>query len=140
NHKLLVEYRQLDGNARQLTKPPWRLVDLVPAIFIIKVNQHISVHAVAGQQDENDKIRDQQRQVEAIYLVEALECLVHEMGAEIMAKAALIEHGRRKQHGRTEVQANLLGELRIQSGHYKPTIVPELRCARASQRSSRRSI
>ena len=80
-HVLLVEDRQLHSD-------PWQVIEiemrrgfgrLVLFVLVIKIDQPVPVPAVGRQDDEDDEIGNQQRQVERVDLIEPLECLVQEM-------------------------------------------------------------
>jgi len=45
------------------------------------------VHAVKGQQDQNDEIRNQEREIEGVRPVEAFESRIQKMCAEVMPQA-----------------------------------------------------
>ncbi len=47
------------------------------------------MHAVTGQNHHHDKVGNEQRQIEAVRGVKALEGLVHELALEIMDEALL---------------------------------------------------
>src|SRR5947209_9929242 len=62
---------------------------MVLPVFVIHEDQRIAVHAIGGQNDHHDEIRNQQQQVKAIGRVQALKSLVEIMGAEIVQQPAL---------------------------------------------------
>ena len=77
-HVLLVKDRQLHGD-------PWQVIEiemrrgfrrLVLFVLVIKIDQPVAVPAVGRQDDEDDEIGNQQRQIECVDLVETLESLV----------------------------------------------------------------
>src|SRR5271165_6495126 len=88
NHVLFVEDWQLDRNPRQLREARRRLRDLVLAVLVIEVNQLVAMHAVKRQQDQHDEIRNQQRHVEGVGVVQSFERGVQEVGPKVMAQPA----------------------------------------------------
>ena len=46
------------------------------------------MHAVRCQENKNNEVRDQQRHVESIGLIDPLECLIEEVLANVAANAA----------------------------------------------------
>ncbi len=73
DHELLIENGQLDGNAREFLKMGFRLADRILAVAVIHPDELVSVEAIAGQNDEDNKVRHQQQHVEAVGLIESLE-------------------------------------------------------------------
>ena len=78
---LLVIDRQLHRDARQVSvaEQRRRFCRLPLFVLVIKVDHPVAVRAVSRQNDQNDEVGNQQRQVEGINLVEPLKCLVEEM-------------------------------------------------------------
>src|SRR5580693_4210641 len=60
---LLVEHRQLHGDARKVLKISSRLGRALVAMLVIKINEDVAVHAVGGEQNQDDEIRNQQPDV-----------------------------------------------------------------------------
>ena len=89
DHELLIEDRQLYGDARQIAK--WLAGSVVRffSLLVIKIDQHVAVHAVRSQQNENDEVGNQQRQVEAVGLVKSLESGVEKVLADVLPNAVL---------------------------------------------------
>jgi hypothetical protein len=86
--ELLVEDRKLDGHAREFVEARRGLGDLVLAIAVVHPHELVTVEAVGGKDNENDEVGNQEHQVETVDLVEALECFVEEMSAEVVAESA----------------------------------------------------
>ena len=61
---------------------------MVLAVLVIHVHQLVSVQAIERQDDHQDEIRDQQRQIKCIRFVQPLERLVEKMGTNIMSESA----------------------------------------------------
>ena len=87
DHELLVENGKLHRHPRQIRKVPGRLGGAILPVLVIKIDQHVAVHAVRGQQDQHDEVGDQQRHVKGIGVVEAPECGVEKMLANVLADA-----------------------------------------------------
>ena len=60
---------------------------LVFLVLVIKIDQPVAMAAIGREDDQNDEVRDQQRQIKGIDLVEALESLVKKVLAKIGAQA-----------------------------------------------------
>ena len=83
----MVTLRQL-GEARR------RLGHFVLAVLVIEIDELVAVHSVKRQQDQHDEVRNQQRQVKGVGLIEALESRVEEMRPQVMAKPVWFRHQR----------------------------------------------
>src|SRR5205085_11594137 len=68
-HVLFIEDGQLNGDPRQFSKVLWRLRRALLAVLVIKVNQDVSVNAVRGEQNQDNKIRDEQRHIEGVGVI-----------------------------------------------------------------------
>ncbi len=79
DYVLLIEDRQLHGDARQFGKVSGRFGRLVLLVLVIKIDQPVAVSAIGRQDDEDDEVGNQQGEVESIDLVKALESLVQKM-------------------------------------------------------------
>ena len=84
---LLVEDRQLHSDARQFFEVRGWLGRLILLVLVIKIDEPVAMASVGGEDDEDDKVRDQQRKVKGIDLIESLESLVEKVLAEIGAQA-----------------------------------------------------
>lgn len=62
---------------------------MVLLVLVIKVDEYVAVYAVRSQQDQDDEIRNQQGEIKAVDLVEALESLVEKMLADVLPNAAI---------------------------------------------------
>jgi hypothetical protein len=56
-------------------------------MLVVEVHQHVTVHAVGGQENQNNEIRDQQRHVKRIGVIQPLECGVEKMLPDVLANA-----------------------------------------------------
>ncbi len=78
--ELLVEDRELDGDERELAfgEAHGRLVPLCRVFFVFEIepDQLVAVYSVERQDDHDDEVGDQNRRIEGVPVVEALECLV----------------------------------------------------------------
>ena len=82
------------------SKWQWRLFGGVLAVFVVEVDELITMHAVKGQDDHHDEIRDEQRGVEPVPAVEVLEGVVAVVVAKIVAEIVLrLEEARGTLHG-----------------------------------------
>ena len=72
-------------------------------MFVVEVNQLIAVHAVEGQQDQHDEVGNQQRKVEGIGVIQALERRVEKMSAQVVAESPRF-HQYSAQHHERSVQ------------------------------------
>ncbi len=87
HHILLIKNRQLNGDARQVVETGRRLSGLFVLVFVIKIDQPVAVRAVGRQNNQHNEIRNQQRQVEGVDLVEPLECLVQKVLPDVWQHA-----------------------------------------------------
>ena len=88
NYVLLVKNRKLHRDPGQLRKVPSRFRGAIVSVLVIKIYQHIAVQTVRGQQDKNDKVRNQQRHVKGVGVVKAPKRGVEKMLANVLADAA----------------------------------------------------
>ena len=52
-------------------------------MLVIQVHQHVAVHSVPSQQNQNDEIRDQQCHIESVGVVKPTKRGVEEMLADV---------------------------------------------------------
>ena len=83
---LFIEDGKLNGDARQFGEVRFRFRDLVLAVLVIKIDQLIAMHSVERQRDQHDEVRNQQRHVEGVGVIEPFERGVEEVRLQIMAK------------------------------------------------------
>ena len=83
DHVLLVEDRQLDGNARQIRKTGSGRRGAFFSMLVIEIHQHIPVHAVTGKQNQDDEIRNEQGHVKGVGVVESAKGGVEKMLADV---------------------------------------------------------
>ena len=88
NYKLLIEDGKLHSHTRQFLEPGRRLAGAVPAVLIIKINQHIPVHAIRRQQNKHDEIWNQQRHIESIGAIQPTKSRIEEMLVKVLRDAA----------------------------------------------------
>jgi len=62
--------------------------DLVPPVLVIHVNQDVAVKAVGRKNHQHRKVRNEQRQIESIDVIQALEGLIEIVGADILCQSA----------------------------------------------------
>src|SRR5579863_3319927 len=79
-------------------------------MLVIKVNQNVAVHPVGGQQDQHNEIRNQQRAIEGVGVVKALESLIEKMVAEVGPNAL-----RRSPRGQRRKQDEIRAEQGVRS-------------------------
>ena len=100
---LLVEDGELDRHLGEFDKPRRRIGRLVLAVLKIQVNQLVTMHSVERQQDQHDEVRNQQRQVKRVGVVQPLKRRVEKMRAQIVPESARFrQHG--AQHHERSVQ------------------------------------
>jgi len=87
--ELLVVDGQLHGDARQFGEVASRLRIVVLLVLEIEVDQCIAVNAVDRKEDHDRKVGEQQRCIETVPAVEALEGLVGVLRLEEVAPAGL---------------------------------------------------
>jgi hypothetical protein len=87
-HELLIEDRKLYRHPGQLFKSLRWFSRTVFSVLVIEVYQHIAVHAVRCQQNQDNEVGNQQRRIERIGVIEALEGLVKKVLPEILTEAA----------------------------------------------------
>jgi hypothetical protein len=80
------------------------------------------MHTVSRQQDENDEVGNQQRQVKGVDLVDAFEAGVRQVLVLGLQEPALNQRSRYEDDGRTDVQ----GELLLPKTGYHLTILSRL--------------
>src|SRR5256885_9676217 len=73
DHELLVEDGELDGDPRQICEFLRRLGRSVPSVLVIHVDQDVAMNSVTSKNDEDDKVGNQEREVEGIRTVERSE-------------------------------------------------------------------
>src|SRR5260370_33236101 len=81
---------------------------LVLFVLVIKIDHPVAVRAVRRQDDQDDEIGNQQRQIKGIDLVKALESLVQKMLAKIGHQALGGEDQDQGQRGGSERQIHEL--------------------------------
>ena len=64
-----------------------RINRAILAVLVVEVHQHVAVHAVGGQQNQDNEVRNQQRQVKTVGVVLPLEGFVEEMLLNVMPNA-----------------------------------------------------
>ncbi len=84
DHELLVEDWELDGDAWQFRKMRGRFGRAILLVLVIEINQDVAMRAIRRQQDQHDEIRNQQRRVEGVGVIEALKSLVEKMLANVL--------------------------------------------------------
>ena len=87
DHVLLIENGQLHRDARQVLEVRRRFRGAIVSVLVIQIHQNVAVHPVTGQQDQHNEIRDQQRSIECIGVIEPLKSLIQQMLAEIVPNA-----------------------------------------------------
>src|SRR6266852_19421 len=127
HHILLVKDRQLYGDARQIIElemSRWfrRLVLLV---LVIKIDHPVAVRAIRSQDDQDDEIGDQQRQIKGIDLVKPLKSFVQKMLAKVGHQAFGGEDQGQGLRGRSERQIHELSWTMNQKEESSPSIVPD---------------
>src|SRR5579862_5129179 len=85
---LLVENWQLHGDPWQIVESGRRLNRAPVFVLVIKIDQYVTMNAVAGQQNQHNEIRDEQRSIEGISVVETLERSIEQVMAQIGTDAA----------------------------------------------------
>src|SRR5271165_3920464 len=110
---LLVKDGKLHGNTWQVVRGKMSrgFRSLVFFMLVIKVDHPIAVGSVSSQYGQDDEVRNQQRQVEGIDLIETLKSLVQKMLAKVGAQALRDKnegHGkRRSERQRHEVRGSM---------------------------------
>ena len=100
---LLIENRQLNGDARQFGEARFRFGDLILAVLVIEIDELVAVHSVERQQDQHDEIRNQQRHVEGVGVIQAAERGVEEVRPQVVAKPVRF-HQHATQQAKEDVQ------------------------------------
>ena len=80
---LLIEDRQLHRDQRQIFKMRGGFGGVVLAVLVIEIDEDVAVHAIPRQQNEHNEIRNQQREIESVRLVEPAKCCVQKMLADV---------------------------------------------------------
>ncbi len=83
NDILLVEDRQLDGDARQFLEMRNRFCGAILLVLVVKVNQNVAMRSVAGKQNQDDEIWHQESDVECVRMIEAPESRIQKMLTDI---------------------------------------------------------
>ena len=66
---------------------PGRLGGAILSVLVIEIHQHIAVQTIRSQQDEHDEVGNQQRHIKRVGVIEAPECGVEKMLANVLADA-----------------------------------------------------
>ncbi len=85
---LLIEDRKLDREPRQVGEEFLGFGGPVLLVLVIKIDQHITVHAVGGQENQDDEVWDEQGNVEGVGVIQALEGPVEKMLAQVRPNPA----------------------------------------------------
>src|SRR5205823_8142466 len=88
HHELFVKNGKLNRDPRQLREMSRRIYGAVFPILVIKIDQHVAMHAIGGQQYQHKEIRNQQRHVEGVGVIQTLKSLVEEMLTNVLPKTA----------------------------------------------------
>ena len=83
DYVLLVENRQLHRDARQVFKTRGRLGRAVLPVLVIQIDQDVAVHSVSREQNQHDEIRDQQRHIESVGVVESAKRGIEKVLADV---------------------------------------------------------
>ena len=89
DHVLFVEDGQLHRDPRQVFKIGGRVGRAVFPMLVIEIHQDIAMRSVTSQQNQHNEIRDQQRNVERVGVVESAKRRVEKMLADVRHDAAL---------------------------------------------------
>ena len=84
---LLVEDRQLNGDPGQFVEVRRRVSHFVFAVLVVQVNQLIPVHPIKRQQHQYDEVRNEQRHVKGVGVIQAFEGRVQKMRSHVVAQA-----------------------------------------------------
>jgi len=57
------------------------------SVLIVEIHQHIAMHAVGRQQNQNHEVGDQQCHVKGVGVVQALECGIEDNAAIVLPDA-----------------------------------------------------
>ena len=87
HYVLLVEDRELHRHARQIFKEGGRFRGAVLSVLVVEVDQHVAVHSVARQQNQDDEIRDQQGYIEGVGVIETAKRGIEKMLADVRTNA-----------------------------------------------------
>src|ERR1700732_794613 len=110
DHVLLIKDRQLHGDAGQIIElemSRW-FRRLVLFVLVIKIDHPVALRTVRRQDDQDDEIGNQKRQIKGIDLVEPLKSLVQKMLAKVGYQALGGEDQDQGQRGRSERQIHEL--------------------------------
>ena len=66
---------------------PRRLGGAISLVLVIEINQNIAMRAIRRQQDQYDEIRNQQRRVKRVRVIQALESLIEKMLTDVLPDA-----------------------------------------------------
>ena len=84
---MFVENGQLHRDPWQIRKMLRRFGGAVFLVLVIKINQHIAMHAIPRQQDQHNEIRNQQRHIKGVGLIQAFKRGIEEMLANVWPNA-----------------------------------------------------
>src|SRR6202162_5327378 len=130
-HELSIEHRQLHRDARQVLEVSSGLGRAVLPILVVEVNQDVTMHTVGGQQNQYEEIRNQQRDVECIGVVETLKRPVKEVLANVRTNPLRGKDGNKRCQVRYENVRHaktIQGEApngSVPRSACKPSILPE---------------
>src|SRR5207245_9242215 len=91
DHKPFIKNRELDRNPRELRELATRLDRVVLLVLVIEIDQYVAMYAIRSEQDEHHEIRNQQRQIEGVGVIKALESFIEEMRTEVLAESVRAE-------------------------------------------------
>src|SRR5437016_7563902 len=84
DHKPFIKNRELDRNPRELRELATRLDRVVLLVLVIEIDQYVAMYAIRSEQGEHHEIRNQQREIEGVGVIKALESFIEEMLAEVL--------------------------------------------------------
>src|SRR5262249_48254182 len=84
DNELFVKNGKLNGNAGQFGEFLRWLSRPIPTVPVIHVNEDVAIQSVTGEDDQHDKVRNQQGEIEGIRTVEPLESLIEIMRLEVV--------------------------------------------------------
>ena len=79
----LIEHGKLHRNARQLFKLRGRLCSAVLSVLVIQVDQDVAMHPVRRQKNQHDEVRNQERDIKCVRVIEALKRPIEKMLLDI---------------------------------------------------------
>ena len=96
DYVLFIEYRQLNGDPWEFGKTGGGFGRAILSMLVVEINQDVAMTSITSEQNQHDEIRHQQRDIEAVGVVEATKRRIEKMLADVVADALGARQGGRE--------------------------------------------